>query len=75
MKNIIILKFRNKYACTLDLEDELNKLIQIKMDELFSRELFDERDLVAIDKELNKKYEEIVKKTKKIMKKADELSQ
>ena len=74
MKNLIILKFRNKYACAIDIEDELNKFIQLKMDELFSRDCFDERDLVGIDKEINAKYEEIVKKNKNIDKIGSERS-
>lgn len=68
LKNIIILKFRNKYACTIDIEDELNKFIQIKLDELFARELFDERDLVDVDKEISAKYEEIKLKNKTFVK-------
>ena len=71
MKNLIILKFRNKYACALDIEDELNKFIQAKMDELFAREVFDERDLVGIDKEIGAKYQEIVKSNKGLEKVSD----
>jgi hypothetical protein len=52
LKNLITLKFRNKYACTTDLDDELNNFIQMKMDELFACPSFDERELVAIDKEI-----------------------
>lgn len=35
LKNLILLKFRNKFACTADSSDELNKYIQDKVDELF----------------------------------------
>ena len=34
------------------------------MDDLFAEQLFDERDLVRIDKEINAKYEEINKRIK-----------
>lgn len=64
LKNMIVLKFRNKYACTIDLEDELNQFIQVKLDDLFARSFFDERDLVTIDKEIKEKYEEIMNKNK-----------
>ena len=36
LKNMIILKFRNKYSCSTDVEDELNVFIQDKMDDLFA---------------------------------------
>ena len=74
MKNVIILKFRNKYACSIDLEDEINKYIQLKMDELFSREIFDERDLIQIDKDINTKYEEVKNKSKNVDKIASDQS-
>lgn len=42
------------------------------MDELFSRDAFDERDLVGIDKEINAKYQEIVKNSKGVEKATEE---
>ena len=64
MKNIIIVKFRNKYACANDLDDELNQFIQSKMDEMFSKQMFDERDLIAVDREIKSKYDSIVEQSK-----------
>ena len=31
---------------------------------MFSKQIFDERDLVAVDKEIKNKYEEVVQKNK-----------
>ena len=60
LKNMIILKFRNKYACTTpDWEDQLNQFIQERMDWLFAQEHFDERDLVRVDKEVMQKFIEL----------------
>lgn len=64
LKNLIILKFRNKYACSADAEEELNQFIQEKMDELFSEQVFDERDLIRIDKQISEKFEELTSKKK-----------
>lgn len=64
LKNIIIVKFRNKYACANDLDDELNQFIQSKMDEMFSKQMFDERDLIAVDREIKSKYDSIVEQSK-----------
>ena len=45
-------KFRNKYCATVGEEDELNTFIQNEVDALFSMEMFDERDLIAVDRKV-----------------------
>ena len=64
LKNLVLLKFRNKYACSADIDDEVNKFIQTKVDELFAKDQFDERDLVATDKEIHAMYDQTIKKLK-----------
>ena len=52
LKNLIITKFRNKYDASASNEDDVNMLIQTEVDDLFEREQFDERDLVAVDRKI-----------------------
>ena len=59
LKNMIILKFRNKYLCSMENEEELNQFIQDKMDELFAEQVFDERDLIKVDKMIMEKHQEL----------------
>ena len=64
LKNMIILKFRNKYLCSVENEEELNQFIQDKMDDLFAEQVFDERDLIKVDKMILEKHQELSQRVK-----------
>lgn len=52
LKNLIVTKFRNKYCASVSDEDDLNNFIQSEVDSLFAMEMFDERDLIAVDRKV-----------------------
>jgi len=53
LKNMILQKFRIKYNCSIEKDNgELIAFIVARLDDLFSKSAFDERDLIKIDKEI-----------------------
>lgn len=57
LKNLILTKFRNKYSVQMSSDDEINTVIQKEVDRLFAMEVFDERDLVQVDRNIRAQIE------------------
>jgi uncharacterized protein YqgQ len=57
LKNLILTKFRNKYCVLMSSDDSVNTFIQTEVDQLFDLELFDERDLVQVDRNIRAQIE------------------
>ena len=68
LKNLILTKFRNKYSVLMSSDDDINTFIQKEVDQLFALELFDERDLVQVDRniraQIDKSNEHTLQKSK-----------
>ena len=56
LRNMILQKFRIKYNSSVEKENgELIAFIVARLDDLFSKSAFDERDLIKIDKEIQER--------------------
>ena len=64
LKQLILQKFRIKFNCSHEKDPELNVFIMTRLDELFNSSVFDEKDLVKLDREIQAKVDQIKAKKK-----------